>query len=242
MSWLDDSVRQIKNEVGLAKITENSTIKQLTDGECTSISVGYDDDGHIRANYSGPLVWNTLQLIDKTGITINSSQMTDVGGEFFQKMIIKYQKENGLPQTGILTDELLQHIYKNAKEKMNDEVTDDTITDDEEIAEDDGIIDPHYDPFFLNNSSKDARRNHKDIIIAFGDGTHYKRIKNVFMRSVSVQVDTSGNPITEVYNFLARDIVETDAEEDMSKYTDDIESNTIASDIKYNFDELFKDK
>ena len=39
------------------------------------------------------------------------------------------------------------------------------------------------------------------------------------MRSVSVEVDTSGNPISEVYEFIARDIKESDEISDINKYT-----------------------
>jgi hypothetical protein len=61
------------------------------------------------------------------------------------------------------------------------------------------------------------------------------------MRSVSVQVDTSGNPISETYNFIARDIKESDASEDYNKYVGEESELSSSSDIKYSYDTLFKD-
>ena len=61
------------------------------------------------------------------------------------------------------------------------------------------------------------------------------------MRSMSVQVDTSGNPISEVYNFIARDIKESDASEDLGKYTGEERIMSSSSDIKYSYESLFKD-
>lgn len=61
------------------------------------------------------------------------------------------------------------------------------------------------------------------------------------MRSVSVQVDTSGNPISEVYNFIARDIKESDANEDINKYIGEDDYLSASSDIKYSYTSLYKD-
>ena len=53
------------------------------------------------------------------------------------------------------------------------------------------------------------------------------------MRSVSVEVDTSGNPISEVYEFIARDIKESDEINDVTRYNGNEDGSS--SDIKYNF-------
>jgi hypothetical protein len=100
----------------------------------------------------------------------------------------------------------------------------------------DGIVaelseSPHYNSFFDNDNFKMHRRNHKDIKIVFGNKSITKTIKDVFMRSVSVEVDTSGNPVSEIYEFIARDVIESDEIADVNKYTD--MDSYASSDIKH---------
>ena len=56
------------------------------------------------------------------------------------------------------------------------------------------------------------------------------------MRSVSVEVDTSGNPISEVYEFIAQDIIETDEFRDRNKYL--YPESIIDMDVKYSYDRV----
>ena len=214
-------------------IDENTTISDLTNGEFSSLK--YDSTGN---NYTGPLVQNIVDLIDKAGGNVPNSSISSTDS-VFRDVILSYQKKFDLPQTGILDDFLLQDIYKRANDLSNDEITADNEY--ETYDSSDRIYDPHYDPFFLTNSEKISRRNHKDIIISIGNGANVKTIKDVFMRSVSVQVDTSGNPISEVYNFIARDIKESDAPEDINKYIGESSNASASSDIKYSYETLFKD-
>ena len=72
------------------------------------------------------------------------------------------------------------------------------------------------------------------IKIVFGNKSITKTIKDVFMRSVSVEVDTSGNPVSEVYEFIARDVKESDEINDITKYNGDEDGSS--SDIKYQYD------
>lgn len=224
--------------MGKMLINENSSIKDLTNGEYSSI--GYSPSGN---NYSGPLVQEVVNLIDKAGGDVTNTRVSSVGSTF-RDIILNYQKKFGLPQTGILTDDLLHDIYLRANNNANNNIDDPSNSNNlNNINSYDSldVYDAHYDPFFLNNSSKIYRKNHKDIIISLGNGANTKTIKDVFMRSVSVQVDTSGNPISEVYNFIARDIKESDASEDYNKYIGEGKELSSSSDIKYTYDTLFKD-
>jgi hypothetical protein len=217
-------------------IDENSTIKDLTDGKYSELR--YNSTGN---NYSGPLVQSVIDLIAKAGGDVTNTRVSAVGSTF-RDIILNFQKQNNLDATGILTDDLLKFIVNKAQNTTEDEVTEDNNSNNNNASIESAIYDAHYDPFFLNNSSKIYRKNHKDIIISLGDNDHIKIIKDVFMRSVSVQVDTSGNPISEVYNFIARDIKESDATEDNTKYIGEESALSASSDIKYSFDTLFKDK
>ena len=220
-------------------IDENSTIKDLTGGAFSSL---FYNSASI--NYTGSLVPEIMKLIKKTGCDVTNTNVNTVGS-IFRQIVLNYQKKFGLPETGVIDDELLHDIYKRAKGISDDEIA---STDGYEYnsngldtATSDDIYDPHYEPFFLNNSSKVFRKNHKDIIIDIGSGANRKIIKDVFMRSVSVQVDTSGNPISEVYNFIARDIKESDANEDINKYIGEDDYLSASSDIKYSYTSLYKD-
>lgn len=217
---------------------ENSTIYNMTNGE--RLVLKYNPAGN---NYTGPLVPQILKAISMTGVDVTNTQVNTVGSTF-RDIVFAYQKKYNLPQTGFVDDNLLKDIYTRAFEMANSEIEDDdaynTDTASEELPESD-VYDAHYDPFFLNNSSKVYRKNHKDIVISLGNGANVKVIKDVFMRSVSVQVDTSGNPISETYNFIARDIKESDASEDRMKYIGEEGDLSTSSDIKYSYDTLFKD-
>lgn len=220
-------------------IDENSTIKDLTGGAFSSL---FYNSASI--NYTGSLVPEIMKLIKKTGCDVTNTNVNTVGS-IFRQIVLNYQKKFGLPETGVIDDELLHDIYKRAKGISDDEIasTDgyEYNSNNSDTATSDDIYDPHYEPFFLNNSSKVFRKNHKDIIIDIGAGANRKIIKDVFMRSVSVQVDTSGNPISEVYNFIARDIKESDANEDINKYIGEDDYLSASSDIKYSYTSLYKD-
>ena len=217
-------------------INENSSIRDLTHGQFSSL--GYDSTGN---NYSGPLVQEVVNLIDRAGGDVTNTKVSAVGSAF-RNIILNYQKKFKLLKTGVLDDNLLHDIYKRANSGANNEINDSSNNnDDNNNSASSDLYDAHYDPFFLNNSSKVYRKNHKDIVISFGDGANTKTIKDVFMRSVSVQVDTSGNPISETYNFIARDIKESDASEDYNKYVGEESELSTSSDIKYSYDTLFKD-
>lgn len=217
-------------------INENSSIRDLTHGQFSSL--GYDSTGN---NYSGPLVQEVVNLIDRAGGDVTNTKVSAVGSAF-RNIILNYQKKFKLLKTGILDDNLLHDIYKRANSGANNEINDSSNdNNDNNNSASSDLYDAHYDPFFLNNSSKVYRKNHKDIVISFGDGANTKTIKDVFMRSVSVQVDTSGNPISETYNFIARDIKESDASEDYNKYVGEESELSTSSDIKYSYDTLFKD-
>lgn len=215
------------------KINENSTIYKLTNNKYRAIDQNATD-------VPEDVIKNIMQLIRKIGCDTTNTDIRK-NGTSFQKVIKNVQKTFGMPETGVLDDNLLHYIYQKSQELDSDEIDDDSEEEDQNYWDETLVNNPHYDPYFINNSSKDARRNHKDIIIAFGDGSNRKIIKDVFMRSESIQVDTSGNPISEVYTFVARDVKESDAEEDQNKYIGDTKETNASSDIKYEYEGLFND-
>ena len=219
-------------------IDENSRIRDLTAGRYSTLKYNSSKD-----NYSGPLVKAIVDMIAKTGCDVTNTQVSAVGSTF-KNIILNYQRKFKLKETGVVDDNLLHDIYNRSIKTMNDNIEPNNNIDNQQNDTDNDdldVYDAHYDPFFLNKSKKVYRKNHKDIVISFGNGANVKRIKDVFMRSVSVQVDTSGNPISEIYSFIARDIKESDAPEDTNKYVGEEKELSASSDIKYSFDSLFKD-
>lgn len=181
---------------------------------------------------TGPFVEQIITLIEQCGVQFDSSNH-DTGNydEAVANAVKGFQVKVGLPETGILTDSVYQSMLYYEK-RLSDIVYDESgeaVDKDTELS-----TSPHYTSFFRTDNFKQFRKNHQDIKIVFGDRSITKTIKDVHIRSVTVEVDTSGNPISEVYEFIARDVVESDEIADANKYIG-VESMT-PSDIKYVYD------
>lgn len=162
---------------------------------------------------TGSFMYEICDLLDKCGFTV---KVTDTYDDTVASAVSDFQSAMNIANTGILTTATLQAMILYAS-KMSDiiesgeDVSEETIN---KLTES-----PHYSSFFDDDNYKMHRRNKKDIKIVFGNNSITKTIKDVYMRSVSVEVDTSGNPISETYEFIARDVVESDEISDINKYT-----------------------
>ena len=198
------------------------SIPELTNYELNELY--YNSAGTL---ITGNFMFQVCDLLNKCGIDITPVSTYDYN---VCCAVMQFQKTVGMTEDGILTTNVLQAMIVYSKNISDIVVGDD---DTEENAEDDTENSPHYNSFFGDDNLKTHRKNHKDIKIVFGNKSITKTIKDVFMRSVSVEVDTSGNPISEVYEFIARDIKESDEIMDVTKYNGDEPSTS--SDIKYDF-------
>lgn len=176
---------------------------------------------------TGTFMYEVCNLLNKCGVSVKTINTYD---DTIANAVTQFQQLVGINATGILTTSTLQAMILYAN-KMSDIVEDDG--DDTNDIINTLSESPHYDSFFDDDNLKMHRRNHKDIKIVFGNKSITKTIKDVFMRSVTVEVDTSGNPISEIYEFVARDVIESDEITDINKYT--TEESKVSSDIKYNF-------
>lgn len=202
-----------------------NTLLELTENQYSELR--YDASAPI---ITGAFVEQIIVLLEQCDVKFNNDgheinsydePVAQAVREFQEKIEMK-------PANGILA----QGTYAAAlyyEKRMSDVIFDDTG----ELVENNIDISksPHYNSFFTENAFKQYRQNHNDIKIVFGDYSIVKTIKDVHMRSVSVEVDTSGNPISEVYEFIARDIVESDEISDINKY--DNPESMAPSDIKY---------
>ena len=132
-----------------------------------------------------------------------------------ENAIKDFQNKYNLPQTGFINNDSLNKLINQSNivsgtiySTTSNNVYVDTMETD----------DPHYDSFFSRKYSKKTRKNNQDIIITLGNNTIHRVLHNVYMRSVSVEFDTSGNPISEVFSFIAQDLTESDEPYDADKY------------------------
>lgn len=208
-------------------------ISELTGGKDTEIS--YKSSGTVRY----PFITTVCVMLRKLGL-YSGEDTTEYTLEIknaiqkFQESEPKLAKRNA---TGTLNDNTLKYLYKAAQEAApsniggdSDDNSNDTNGSDTSSAD----IIAHYDSYFDQRNQKRFRKNRSDIKIILGDGTITKTIKDVYMRSVSVEVDASGNPISEVYEFVARDVIETDEPLDKGKYT--TLKDFAGADFVYNYD------
>lgn len=102
---------------------------------------------------------------------------------------------------------LSNSIYKNWSYENN------PIKSSASLEDDIGIFGGSFEssnnkPFFNPNNIKQLRKSKFDITIVYGaKGENARKIKDVTPISVSQQMDASGEPLYDVYEFIARDVV-----------------------------------
>lgn len=202
-----------------------NTLLELTEGQYNELR--YDSAG---SAITGEFVEQLIVLIEQCGVQFdNTGHELNTYDEPVVEAVKGFQTLVGIsPATGILGNGTYQSMLYYAQ-RLSDVVYDESgelTSSDSDISKS-----PHYASFFKTDAFKQFRKNHVDIKIIFGNDSIVKTIKDAHMRSVTVEVDTSGNPISEVYEFIARDLVESDEISDANKY---VGTNSAApSDIKY---------
>lgn len=187
-------------------------------------SDGYHDIG---LGDNGPSIRNLRILLSSAGIDMTAYPATDEDSfdEGLEEALCAYQKmsmdmEEDNPSFGILDDNTLNALLNSASMigdlSYYDNVAD--TTPEESPDDNESESNPHFDPFFKNDNSKVFRKSGTKIKIILGQDSIVKTIHDVYMRSVGVEFDTSGNPISETYEFIGRDITESDEERDIKKY------------------------
>ena len=201
-----------------------STIEELTGGRYNELVYYLKDDIEIK----GDFIISIRAMLKKCDInTVGFGNVYDLA---LERAVQSFQAQIGMSPSGVLDNTTWQSmiLYSNKYSDIIEDDTEQNETEDAEISES-----PHYNSFFDAANMKTHRRNYKDIKIVFGNNTIVKTIKNVFMRSVSVEVDTSGNPISETYEFIAQDIVESDEAMDSNKYL--TKEDVTSTDITYGY-------
>ena len=184
----------------------------------TTVKDFTDDVTEIKYGDSGPYMLAIRDLINKAGIDIyNKYSYDDINlyDEGVEQCVMEFQKNNGLEETGIINDDTLNALI-NVSNNLSDIIYSENA---EDITVDTSANEnPHFDSFFSSSNTKDTRKNNQDIVITLGNNTITKTIHNVYIRGVSTEYDTSGNPISETYEFIGQDLTESDEFKDNQKY------------------------
>lgn len=191
-----------------------TTVAEWTDLRYTELKVG--DTGDCVAQVR--LILSYTMNMDRYVVERNDEYYD----EGLKSAILSYQQTHGLRETGTVNDATLNVLLKDVKNHGNqidyEEGNNDENNDIIDLGDEIDFKNPHFGSFFHKNNLKTTRKNKNEIKISLGNGAHVKTIHDVYMRSVGVEFDTSGNPISEVYEFIARDLTENDEPNDTNKY------------------------
>jgi peptidoglycan hydrolase-like protein with peptidoglycan-binding domain len=158
-------------------------------------------------------------LLDKAGMDMTRYNTGEDANRYdtgIEEAVSDFQRTSmGITPTGVVDDATLNALIACAN-NMSDIIYSETTNLINNDTSDEGT--PHFDSFFATGNKKVGRKNQVDIKIILGDNSIVKTIHNVYMRSVSTEFDTSGNPIAEVYEFIAQDLTESDEPSDAGKY------------------------
>ena len=178
-----------------------------------------DDVTEIKKDDTGPYMQSIRDLLSKAGIDIYNKYSYDdisVYDEGVEQAVMEFQESQGIKSPLGIIDDVTLNALINVANNLSDIIYSEGV---EDITVDTAATNnPHFDSFFSKDNTKEARKNNQDIVITLGNNTVTKTIHNVYMRGVSTEYDTSGNPISETYEFIAQDLTESDEYKDKTKY------------------------
>lgn len=127
----------------------------------------------------------------------------------------KFQRANKMPASGICDNNIkgtlnaqYDRYLKEQKDQADSTVSSGGHSNSNEVhpAEDNQYLE---ESFFSAKRDDTFRRNNYNIVIQIGDDDqHVKAITGVRLRSKTIQLDASGQPISESFEFIAKDLKE----------------------------------
>lgn len=184
------------------------TVKEYTNNEFTELSYG------IKSEY----VANIRDLLTKAGFDTQPIRDKNEFDEGVRNAVMEFQQKNAIKITGIVDGNTLYELLEITDTLMPDIIYSENATEEVETSDSELSGNPHFDSFFSKEYDRDVRKNNQDIVIVLGKNSVTKTIHNVYMRGVSTEYDTSGNPISEVYEFIGQDLTESTELKDKDKY------------------------
>lgn len=124
-----------------------------------------------------------------------------------EKALKQYQISNNLISSGIYnskeinTELVADNLNNNGVYRM--------ITNSKQSNKSETKPDKNHTTFFNDDKEYVFRKSNIDVIIEYANSEKQKRkIEQIKIRSMSQVIDTSGEVIADVYQFLAKDIIE----------------------------------
>lgn len=160
-------------------------------------------------NLSSPMISDNVKLIQSKLVILNLLRRTDVDGYFgvdTEKAVKSFQKRIGLNSNGIVDKTTWDKLFENS-------IAEDVATEsNNNTSESSGVGSNNNSSFFNSSRKQSLRKNGNDIIIKFGNEHRIKTLKQVVYRSKSVIINAGGEPIAETYDFIAKDLIESEEE------------------------------
>lgn len=143
---------------------------------------------------------------------LSTSEIGNTYSLTYYQAVKAFQKGSldGAACDGILTPYVMNALEAEALGKTQSQVSSTVRTvGNVRSASTSTVKDNEIDSFFSTSKNELLRRQGYSILIEIGDHEQYlKALLDIRLRSKSVAVDASGNPIAEVYDFIARDLRE----------------------------------
>ena len=184
------------------------TVRAYTNNEYSELTYG------IKSKY----IIDIRDLLSKAGCHAQPIGDKEIFDEGVRNAVITFQQRNGIKVTGNIDSNTLYELLEVTNTEMPDIIYSENDTGESNTEQAELSGQPHFDSFFSKEYDRDVRKNNQDIVIVLGDNSVVKTIHNVYMRGVSTEYDTSGNPISEVYEFIGQDLTESTELKDKDKY------------------------
>lgn len=124
-----------------------------------------------------------------------------------EKAIKKFQADNNLEIDGVITESLLNYLFKEVKvsREVNLSKTSSIVARDKENDTSDYEVPTLEDSYFSDENSNLLKKSNLEITIKYA-GANKKILKNVTLYNKDQVIDSNGEPIYDIYQFVARDL------------------------------------
>ena len=203
----------------LKKYDENHSTMQAestqSDGKYGKIRVRQDSQTYRYKAGQRPATSQELIEVGRKLAVLGYLSAREIGNTYnltYYQAVKAFQKDflSGTACDGVLTSHTMKALEAEALGKMQAQIPSVArATGQARSSSDSTVKDNEIDSFFSHHKQTLLRRQGYSILIEIGDQEQYlKALLDVRLRSKSVAVDASGNPIAEVYEFIARDLRE----------------------------------
>ena len=153
---------------------------------------------------------NNVVLIQVALASRGLLNRTDITGKYdtaTESAVKSLQEQNELSADGVVNENTWNLLFNYLEDNDNEEISE---ADDYLLNT---LAQNNNDSFFDKDKKQTLRKNNSTIKITYGNNTMTKTIDNVIFRSKSHTIYSDGTPIADVYEFIGRDLQESQEEE-----------------------------